>query len=1017
MFKRYFGNATKKQIKTKIVLIAAFLPLIIATFIGLGIGNHFAFNVYDSNITAYLCNPVAGNNESIIATKKSGNELSREIEREGAVLVKNDGTLPLDKSINKVNVFGHSSIDWYYSGGGSGAVNANGEIQYNVPTALMNNGVEYNHDLYNFYTNFRGPLGGNNPNLGGARAETICVLAEPTLSSYGNLLNSAKSFSNTAIMCISRKAGETEDIPHAQYKYNADTDFTRGYLTISTEEEALLEWICDNFENVIVLINSTNLMQLDFLDRIEKIDACLICGCTGNYGANGIVDIIYGEVSPSGKTTDTYPYKLEYEPSYYRGGYEYINNYEGAPSSAWPYNRNYKDRNERKVFYVDYIEGIYVGYKWYETADVEGFWDGEPYNGYENVVQFPFGFGMSYTTFSWELEETSLANGGRITSNKDEITVKVKVTNTGNFKGKDVVEIYMTPPYYNGQIEKAHVNLVGFMKSPELESGQSVSLTYTIRVSDFESYDCYDKNNNGHVGYELDQGEYIIKFMEDSHTLKEMNTNTLTYHIDNTINVDVDEVTGQKVTNIFTGEKAIDGGSSDGSTLNQNVDFMTRENFVLPTTTQTNRNWNMALEVSPTSACINTYSTTIRDAWDNKTGNDGFGNQIPTTNPSWGSGSGSNKVITGGQLTELGRILADPENWNDDENWNKILDQISWDEAIDVINTNSLSNDKGIPSAGRPDGNDADGPQQIGAIAGIGSVRGTAYPCITVTGQTWSTSLAYQMGKSYGKDMQAVGRSGAYAFGANIHRSAYTGRNFEYFSEDGFLSGKMASNASKGVAVTGKYCFMKHFAVNDQEYHRVGLYTWVSEQAIREIYLKPFKECVLYGELSALMTSFNRIGSIWAGGSEALITGVLRNERQFHGMIVTDYCESSQLMDQAQAVRAGSDYGMNMHYTSGVSSSLPNRSSATPRFQWRMKDVCKEIIYGYIHPLLVNFNYNESADEEEYIIVTSSKNPWEWWRPTLVSIDVAIGGGLLFCLYLLLRPIVEPEENGKEGVE
>ena len=1007
--KKFFTN---KLIIRKLILIIVFVPLIISACVALGIANDLAFNRYDKNITAFFANNDDLNQEVIEQTRQSGNDLAREIVKEGAVLVKNkDNVLPLSKGVDKVNVFGHSSTDWFASGGGSGAVSSENDTQYNIPMALEKNGVSYNHDLYNFYRDYRGPVGGNNPvpyensATNPSKAENICVLAEPELKDYDEeLLKSAKSFSDTAIMCMSRKAGESEDIPHAQYKYKLDTDFTRGYLTISKEEEDLLNYLVNNYTDVIVLINSTNVMQLDFVDEINGIDACLVCGATGNYGANGVYDLLYGLASPSAKLTDTYARKLEYNPSFYHGGYDYINNYEGAPSDAWPYNRNYKSRNEKKVFYVDYIEGIYVGYKWFETADKEGFWDKEPYNGYSNVVQYPFGYGMSYTSFSWELDSASLPSGSNITSNEEIITYKVKVTNTGEFKGKDVVEVYLTAPYYPGEIEKSYVSLVGFAKTPELESGQAAIVEIKVRVSDFESYDCYDLNKNGHTGYELDKGEYLIKFMSDSHNLKEeMTNNTLTYNIANTINVDVDEVTGQKVDNLFTGKEAFEEASIDGSTLDQNVEYLTRANFVLPTSQAPNRTWNTKFEVSRGGKAINTYSTDMRNAWDNKTGLDFFGEQIPSEAPTWGNGSGSHKVISGGQLTSLGLELADKDNW-DSKDWDDVLNQISWNEAMNVVNNNAIGNDKGIPSCGRPDGSDADGPQQIGAVAGIAGVRGTAYPSPTVTGQTWSKEMAYSMGKSYGKDMQAVGRSGAYAFGCNIHRSAYTGRNFEYFSEDPFLSGMMAANASKGVAINGKYCFMKHFVCNDQEYHRVGLYTWLTEQALREVYLKPFKEAVLYGELSAMMTSFNRVGSIWAGGNEALLTGVVRKEWQFHGMIITDYGESDQFMDQAMAVRAGSNYGMAMTYTTGVSSSLPSQGESTPRFQHRVRECCKEIIYGYIHPLLINHEYNESDDNNEYIVVSNSKTPWEWWKPALVNIDVAIAGGLLFALYVLFRP-------------
>ena len=336
---------TKKQLILKIVLISVSIPLIVGIFIGLAIGNHIAFDVYANNLTEFF-NQGGGEDPATSETIAKGNDLSRELVREGAVLVKNENnTLPLSKSNNKVNVFGYNSVDWFYSGSGSGQVYANGEKQYNICLALENNGISYNKEIYDYYYNYLAPRGAgsptdsNNPWSIGTTSENFCVLVEPDLPD--SIKNNAKTYSDTAIVTLSRKGGETEDLPLKQYKYNRPTDASKTYLEASDEEIALLTFVGANFDKVIVLVNSTNVLQLDFLESIPGLDSCLIVGNTGNFGANGIYDVLYGDYSPSGKLTDTYPYDLKTNITYFHGGYETTGQYQNANPNTWPYNRNY----------------------------------------------------------------------------------------------------------------------------------------------------------------------------------------------------------------------------------------------------------------------------------------------------------------------------------------------------------------------------------------------------------------------------------------------------------------------------------------------------------------------------------------------------------------------------------------------------------------------------------------------------------------------------------------------------
>ncbi len=1014
------GFFKKHYRKSKIIKLCVFTPLIIAAGAAIVVADVQA-KYYENNIDAFLTH--SGSNESVTEQRSKGNELSQQIEREGAVLVKNDnGTLPLKRSTKKVNVFGHGSVDWYYTGSGSGAINTGNETDkpVNFLDALKEYGISYNTGLATFYNDYRAPLGGNNPSTLSTKTETVAQLCEPSLAEYSDgLLDSAKNYSDTAFVVIARKAGESEDLPKTQYKYDKPADSTRGYLESSTEEDELLAYVGQNFANVIVIVNSTNEMQLDFLDRIDGIDAALVAGVTGIKGAKGLPEVIYGDYAPSGHLTDTYPYDLKTNITYYHSGYEDVGIYTNPSSGAWPYapgdGKNPVHGISGNVYYQDYVEGIYVGYKWYETAAAEGYWDtvdNQFGQGYEGVVQYPFGYGLSYTSFAWTLAEASVPAGSELTD-ASELTFKVNVTNTGNVTGKDVVELYLTAPYTPGGIEKTAVSLVGFAKTPTIEPGAVATVAVTVKASEFKSFDAYDANQNGFAGYELEAGDYQLKFMTDSHNLKAgMEDNLLTYKVASDIEITEDETTHSKVTTLFTGTDAVDGFSVDGVTADQNVNYISRNNlYALPTEGAFKRPWNSALEVSPTSTKNNTYSQEAASAWDNATGTDAFGNPIPTTAPAWGSGSVAPIYQNG--ITALGKQLASDY---DDPQWDEVLDSLSWEDSINIINSDSLGRSAGFSSLGFGALRDADGPQQIGSL--YGGVTGTGYPGATVLAQTWSPALAYAFGKSFGQDMDKTSADGVYGFATNIHRAAYTGRNFEYYSEDPVLSGLMVANASRGLAVNGKFGYIKHFVANDSEYMRVGLYTWVTEQALREVYLKPFEYAVKDGEASAIMTSFNRIGATWAGGSEAALQGVLRNEWGFKCRIITDYAESIYVMDQAQAFRAGSNYGMKMNYTTGSAASVPTQATASIRFQNRLRESNKEVIYSYLTPLLINANYNESADVDEYIVAVPTKKGWSWWRVVLIDVNVLGFGGLAYLLYLTLRPApLKTAKKKKDGTQ
>ena len=987
--------------------------------------------------------PFAVNSSTINEARKGGQELSEQIIQEGSVLVKNNGALPLSfDTTSQVNVFGHAAIDWVYGGSGSGQVlpeNNNPAENIDFLKALELYGVSYNQSLISMYRKFAAPfgdIGSINNNY-----DAFYRLAEPDISDtnyYSNaLLTEAKNYSNTAFVVIGRHAGETEDPTRVQYKVNANPsmDTSRHYLEISTEEEALLKYVGANFETVIVIINSTNTMELDFVDTIPGIDACLVVGATGTRAAKAIPSVLFGEVSPSGRFTDTYAYDMASNVNFKRTSAAGIGHYIGA-SDMYPTGAGSNAGGTRRdaPAFIDYIEGVYLGYKWYETADVEGIWaeysreildenDNKiTVTGYESVVQYPFGFGLSYTAFEWTVEAISIPEGSEI-NRESEITITLSVSNVGQVAGKDVVEVYLTPEYKEGEIEKPHVNLVAFAKTGIINPGEKQTLTVTVDVEDLACYDAYDLNKNGNKGYELDAGAYQLKLMTDSHNVKTVDfvggasdvEGIITYNVSETINFLVDSKTGNPVTNKFTGEDAIDGVSLDGSDSGQNIGFISRTAFPDPYEIAAVANREMADNVKE----FNQYTKGQASEWDNAE-TDIFGNPVNNASVAWGQSAGrieydgvtynnggNAMVYSNGKPTELGLLLGSDYNH---PLWDVVLSQITFSEAVDLIHAGNFGN-AALPSVGKPKLTDHDGPSQVRSF-NAGAQRGTGFPCTTVLGQTWNQSLAYSFGINYGKEMgvQGIAMDGTYGFGANLHRSAWGGRNYEYFSEDGFLAGTMLAEQVRGLTNTGKYCYLKHLVLYETEHERDSMYTWCTEQALREIYLKPFKKAIQDGGCVGIMSSYNRIGNVWTGGSEALIQGVIRNELGFCGTVVTDYVDSwsREFMSIEDAVRAGGDINLGQR-----TNALDTGFDDSNRIQNQAKEVCHHVLYMFLSPLYANAEYNENDDVEQ-ITVGAVIEPWLWWKLAVIDLDILVGVGCAYWLYFILRKVVKNHKKKKE---
>ena len=836
--------ACQKLGKTKKYLIRSQAGLAILLAFGI-VANLVAFGPMSTMISLATGGGTISEESTDAAT-----ELCTDIAEEGIVLLKNDdSTLPLASGDN-VNVFGWASINPCYGGTGSGAL-SDAFPMVSLLDGLRGAGLNPNQELIDFYTNYKA----DRPEVGMWAGDW--TLPEPAASLYTDeLMNSAKEYSDTAIIVITRVGGEGADLPTDMAALAAGTaedvgydqvyddtlnegnDWDEGdtYLNLTNQEEAMVDLVCKNFDKVVVVYNGANTMELGFVDQYPQIKSVLWCPGAGQSGFSGLGNIIAGAVNPSAKTTDTFVYDLTATPTFNNFGMmHYTNMDEFAVEDTLP-------------SFVNYVEDIYVGYKFYETAATEGLID------YDKTVQYPFGYGLSYTTFSQTLNDVTEADGV--------ITVSATVTNTGSVAGKDVVEVYYNPPYTNGGIEKASANLIGFAKTQTLEPGASEDVTVTFNVEDMASYD--DKTAKAYV---LEAGDYVISINSDSHTVIDSKTYnvpaTITYSGDNKRSGD--EVTA---TNQF------DYARGTATYLSRADHFA---NYAQATAAPAS--YEMPADSKATFYNISNYDATTDDDPDAEAPVTGAAGDV--------------------QLVDLRGLDYD------DPAWDGLLDQLTVEEMNSLISLGGYQTNS-IDSIGKVRTNDCDGPASINNnFTGTGSI---GFPAAVMIANTWNVDIATSFGDSIGQMAEEMDVSGWYAPAMNIHRSAFAGRNFEYYSEDGFLSGQMAAHAVQGAATHGVYAYVKHFAMNDQETNRCGmLCTWSTEQAIREIYLKPFEIAIKQGGAQAVMSSFNYIGNRWAGGTKELCQTVLRDEWGFQGFVLTDYFGVYGYMSADQGVRNGTD--------------------------------------------------------------------------------------------------------------
>ena len=804
---------------------------------------------------------------------RDATELCTQIAEEGIVLLKNeDNILPLKNT--KVNTFGWSATNPVYGGTGSGSLSG----AYPTVTLLQgltDAGLEYNTALTDFYTNFRA----TRPMVGMWGQDW--TIPEPTQAEYdaAGIYDNALAYSDTALIVISRSGGEGADLPlsydgedtfqeggmfgSSGVRYSSqidDLDASKHYLELTNREAAMVEAVTSKFDNVVVIINSANAMELGWVNEYPAIKGVVYCPGTGQSGFDALGEILAGKVNPSGKTVDTFVADLTATPCYNNFGSTYYTNMDDVAPESWG----------EKVIpnYVSYVEGIYVGYKFYETAAAEGLID------YDKTVVYPFGYGLSYTTFEQKM--------GEITEKDGVLSVDVTVTNTGSVAGKDVVEVYFNPPYTNGGIEKATANLVAFDKTSELAPGKSETLTLSWKVEDMASYDTY-----GHGCYVLEQGDYVISINADSHNVIDSKTYTVGSDI------------------VYN-----DGRSTDQTPAVNQFGFAENAEQI----TYLSRADGFANYAEATAACTFTEMTA-----EQKAGYYTHVNYDPTAFNNPDDVMPTTGAKNGLQLVDMRGLDYD------DPKWETFLDQLTVADMVQLISVGGYQS-VAVNSIGKTQQIDCDGPASINNnFTGKGSI---GFPSAVMIASTWNEDLAHDFGSSIGKMADEMGVSGWYAPAMNTHRSAFAGRNFEYYSEDGFLAGKMAANAVAGAKEHGVYSFIKHFALNDQETNRTNLLcTWSNEQAIREIYLKPFELAVKEGGAQAVMSAFNYIGNEYAGACNELLQNVLRDEWGFRGMVLTDYFGGYGYQDADIQIRNGGDFCLNP--MESATSVLDDQTSAT----------------------------------------------------------------------------------------
>ncbi|MBR2402921.1 MAG: glycoside hydrolase family 3 C-terminal domain-containing protein [Lachnospiraceae bacterium] len=985
-------NPSTKWIVTSVISLVLVIAMVVANIltisyeqvINIALGTETTKVQADPNDTSdteYFKSAYA----SIDEVKAAGMDIAEELTEEGAVLLKNAGAVLPIASNAKVSVFGHSSVNEIVCGTGSADIDAS-----EAPTfkeALEEVGVSVNPSLWAFYeenieayeTN---PKKGDNSIRNGADGVTAgeFTVNEIPWSVYTDAAKSEfAAYSDAAIVVFSRLGGEMWDLPADTAHQGNTTETVNGSgnsLELTIQERELLKEINNaGFEKVIVLINSTNAMECDFVDDPELgVDAVMWIGFTGVNGLRGVSDLLVGNANPSGRLVDTYCVDNTTSPAH-------VNIY----GNFWTNVGDYTDLSgdgpglDGNKYYNVYQEGIYVGYRYYDTRYEDYVLDQGNHGSYNYLsdVKYPFGYGLSYTTFEY--------SDFNVVENADSFDVTVTVTNTGAYDGKDVVEVYFQSPYTdydkaNG-IEKAAIELCGFAKTPVIEKGKSETVTINVPKKEFRAYD----SNNAKT-YILDAGDYHITVGTDAHValnnvlmakgadVTRMTAEGNAEFVYTWNNPELDTTTyavsaesGEEYAITNQLETADINKLNEAGMTDQTIKYVSRSDWA-GTFPQGVYQMSLSQQLHDEITGIKKYVPEATDA------------AVPTM--------GANNGMTLAQM--IGKEFNDPA-------WDTLLDQVTYEEMAYLIGV-GYHGTKAVPSVAKPKTADENGPQ--GFTLKLTDVMGnsdtmTAYSDENIMAATWNTDFMYGVGESIGEDGLALKLYGLYGPAMNTHRSPYSGRNFEYYSEDGFLGGKIAAAEIQGIQSKGIYVYIKHYAFNDSETMCRCLSVFGNEQALREVYLEPFEHAVVEGGAMNVMNSFSRVGVVWTGAHEGLMTNILRGEWGMEGFGLTDYSNSGNTYDIFLGIMAGTDSWDNSAEGVGtrVNKLLNYDYEKDPALVNRMREATHRILYTVANSAAMN---GMSTTSEIVSVIP-------WWRGLIYGVGALAALGFVASVVMVVK--------------
>lgn len=895
-------------------------------------------------------------------------ETNKNIQEEGSVLLKNDGTLPLAKGAH-ISVFSRSCADIVYGGTGSGSIDT--AVVVDLHTALTEAGFALNETLWDFYAGQAADY-----------TRTTSDVAEVPFSKYTDAVKTSYAdYADAAVVVISRTGGEGDDL-HPEV----------SYLDLQPDEREMLAHVKENFSQIVVLLNSSNPLCLGWLEEYG-VNACLWIGGPGQTGLTAVAEMLVGDRVPSGKLADTYAASADSAPAAQNFGEFCYTNAVGQPAEM---DTQYFDLTNstgavstisNSGYYIVEAEGIYVGYAYYETryedcvlgrgnaSSTAGTYCSDGNWNYSQEVCFPFGFGLSYTTFSQSLDSVQV--------NGDTVTVTATVKNTGSCAGKDVVEIYAQAPYTVGGIEKAAVQLCGYAKTEKLEPGKSQTLTVEVDLHDVASYDQNDRQ-----AYVLEAGTYYFAIGNGAHAALNNILAAKGYTVADGMDAegDADLCGAVELAEIVYNTDPVSGAEIHNLFEDADLNYFQPGKVTYLSRSDWKGTW-------PTSyAAVEATDEMIQALQNNYTAC-----ETDVTDITYNADNG---------LTLAAMIGLDYE----DAKWDDLLDQMSLEEQVELVQAGA-SQTAAVASIAFAGTVDADGPAGLGSMTGrryyyetigdtssVSTMSAIGYNSAVVIASTWSQDAAWARGQAIGEDGLWTNTVGWWGPGANTHRSPYCGRNFEYYSEDPFLGGTIGAQDIAGAQAKGMRAFCKHFAANDQELHRHGLSTFANEQALRQIYLKQFQYVVQRGGTLSLMESFNRIGCKWAGGDYALCTELLRGEWGFKGSVLTDFNFFAD--DSWMNIRSGLAGGTDQWLALGTSNLL-NFAKQDIALAAEVRQASHRVLYAVAQTAGMN-GLSETAKIEK---VTA------WWEKALYGMCAGFGVLTVAGLAWMTKEELSPKET------